>query len=61
MTSCGNLLRGLDISAHTKLTLIGVDNMPGLDTVWVWTLPFPPEGVRVLMGYSPNIRFLMPE
>ena len=61
MTSCGNLLRSLDISAHTKLTLIGVDNMPGLDTVWVWTLPFPPEGVRVLMGYSPNIHFLIPE
>ena len=61
MTSCGNLLHTLDISMLDKLRLVGIDNMPGLDTVYVWTLPFPPEGVRVLMGFSPNVLFLSPD
>jgi len=58
MVSCGNQLTRLDISKHTALTLIGVDNMPMLIEVCVWTLPFPPEGITVLQGFSPNINYI---
>jgi len=58
MVSCGNQLTRLDISWHSSLTLIGVDNMPMLTEVCVWTLPFPPEGVTVLQGFSPNINYI---
>ena len=57
MISCGNQLNSLDISKHYGLKNIGVDNMPMLTQVCVWTLPFPPEGVVVLQGFSPNITF----
>ena len=57
MISCGNKLSNLDISKHAQLRKIGVDNMPMLTGVCVWTLPFPPEGVVVLQGYSPNIQY----
>ena len=57
MISCGNQLTRLDISMHSALRLIGVDNMPMLTEVCVWTLPFPPEGVTVLQGFSPNITY----
>lgn len=58
MISCGNQLSKLDISIHSSLILIGVDNMPMLTEVCVWTLPFPPAGVTVLQGFSPNINFI---
>jgi len=58
MISCGNQLSRLDISMHASLVLIGVDNMPMLTEVCVWTLPFPPEGIIVLQGFSPNINFI---
>ena len=57
MISCGNQLSYLDISMHPDLTKIGVDNMPMLTEVCVWTLPFPPEGIVVLQGFSPNIEY----
>lgn len=57
MISCGNQLTYLDISKQSQLTKIGVDNMPMLTDVCVWTLPFPPEGVTVLQDYSPNIQY----
>lgn len=57
MISCGNQLTRLDISRHTALELIGVDNMPMLTEVCVWTLPFPPDGVTVLQGFSLNINY----
>jgi len=58
MVSCGNRLTRLDISMHPTLTVIGVDNMPMLTEVCVWTLPFPPEGVTVIRGFSPHINFI---
>jgi len=58
MVSCGNQLSRLDISMLPALTVIGVDNMPMLTEVCVWTLPFPPEDVTVIMGFSPNINFI---
>lgn len=57
MVSCGNQLSTLDVSQNIHLKLIGFDNMPSIGEVCVWTLPFPPEGVRLLMGFSPNVYF----
>ena len=57
LISCGNQLSYLDISMHPDLTRIGVDNMPMLTEVCVWTLPFPPEGIVVLQEFSPNIQY----
>ncbi len=59
MISCGNQLTFLDISNNTNLTLAGFDNMPMLTKVCVWALPFPPSGVSLLMGFSPNVVFEM--
>lgn len=61
MISCGNQLTSLDVSANSSLTTLGVDNMPMLSVVYVWTLPFPPTGVNVLMSYSPQIKFDFPK
>lgn len=57
MVSCGNQLSTLNLSQNIKLKLAGFDNMPSIGEVCVWTLPFPPEGVKVLMGFSPNVYF----
>jgi len=57
MITCGNRFSGFDISNNHNLVKIGIDNMPMLQKVCVWTLPFPPAGVVVLMGFSPNILF----
>lgn len=58
MISCGNLLTTLDISNNIALKLVGVDNMPMLTEVCVWTLPFPPPGVTTLQEFSPNIVYV---
>lgn len=58
MISCGNKFSTLNISRNTELKKIGIDNMPGLTEVCVWTLPFPPSDVTILMGFSPNVRFI---
>lgn len=58
MISCGNQLLRLDVATNTRLTTLGIDNMPTLLEVRVWTLPFPPAGLTVLMGYSPNVEFV---
>jgi Leucine-rich repeat (LRR) protein len=57
MISCGNRLQLLDLSANTSLNMIGIDNMPMLSEVCVWILPFPPDGVEILMEYSPGVIF----
>jgi len=57
MICCGNRMSSLDISKNTGLKLIGVDNMLTMEEVCVWTLPFPPADVKVIMGFSPNIYF----
>jgi hypothetical protein len=58
MISCGNQLTFLDISQNIQLKTVGIDNMPMLQKVFVWELPFPPEGVTVLMDYSPRVVFV---
>jgi len=57
MLSCGNRLITIDLSNNQKLKLIGIDNMPSLGEVCVWTTPFPPGGVKVLYEFSPNAYF----
>jgi hypothetical protein len=57
MIACGNRLTGIDLSKNSALVKIGIDNMPMLTDVCVWTLPFPPPGVDILMEFSPNIVF----
>jgi len=57
LITCGNDFSSFDISNNTNLVKIGIDNMPTLQKVCVWTLPFPPDGIVVLMGFSPNIEF----
>jgi hypothetical protein len=54
---CGNRLIGLDVSKNNSLRKLGIDNMPMLNKVCVWTLPFPPPGVEVLMDFSPGVEF----
>lgn len=54
-----NQLRELDLSGNTRITSLGTANMPMLTRVRVWTLPFPPEGVNVLMAYSPCVEFVL--
>jgi len=55
---CGNQLTFLDVSSNINITYLGIDNMPSLTRVCVWTLPFPPDGVDILMGLSPNVVFV---
>ncbi len=52
-----NQLQSLNISQNTNLLKVGFDNMPMLLKVCVWKLPFPPPGIAVLMGFSPNVVF----
>lgn len=59
LSTCGNNLNSLDISKNKTLILLGIDNMPELYEVFVWQLPFPPDGLRVLSGSSPNIQYIL--
>ena len=66
--SCeNNQLTSLDISENSSLgqvpwtddhsCYLDITNMPGLEEVCVWTLPFPPEGFKLCMDGSPNVFF----
>jgi hypothetical protein len=59
LITCGNMLTFLDISSNQNLRIAGIDNMPMLKKVCVWTLPFPPEGLNMLMDFSPNVEFVV--
>jgi len=52
-----NQLSSLDLSNNTALIRIGLRNNPNLQEVCVWTMPFPPEGVRVAKTDSPKVNF----
>lgn len=52
-----NKFDSLDISTNMNLCRIEIDNMPGLGKVCVWTTPFPPEGIYLDTGNSPNVYF----
>jgi hypothetical protein len=65
---CGNnQLTSLDILNNTSLGLalgnmylycyLEIGNMPSLDEVCVWRLPFPSEGFLLCMDGTPNVYF----
>ena len=56
--SCGqNQLTSLDIFSNTALGGVYLRDMPDLQQVCVWTLPFPPEDVEVDISGSTNLYF----
>ena len=56
--NCGfNQLTSLDISSNMALLSIGIHDMPSINEVCVWEMPFPPDGVGVDMTNSPNAFF----
>jgi Leucine-rich repeat (LRR) protein len=52
-----NQLTSLDISNNISLKNIQLRDMPSLNEVCVWEMPFPPEGVEIDIADSPNINF----
>ncbi len=52
-----NQLTSLDVSNNTALTSIDLHDMPSINEVCVWEMPFPPDGVGVDMTNSPNVFF----
>ena len=53
----GNLLNSLDLSNNISIGVIDIGNMPFLNKVCVWTIPFPSEIVEVDITGSPNVEF----
>jgi Leucine-rich repeat (LRR) protein len=52
-----NPIDSLDVSNNTALTFLAVVDIPTLNRICVWTMPFPPEGVTVYADNSPNAYF----
>jgi Leucine-rich repeat (LRR) protein len=62
-----NQLTSLDVSNNSRIGPIenllypscelDIRNMPTLEEVCVWTMPFPPEGFKLCMDGSPNVYF----
>ena len=67
MTCGDNQLASLDLSNNSRMGPIehllypscelDIGNMPTLEEVCVWTMPFPPEGFKLCMDGSPNVYF----
>lgn len=53
----GNLLSYLDISNNTALINLIINDLPTLEQVCVWVLPFPPDKVNLDTTNSPNVVF----
>ncbi len=52
-----NQLTSLDVSNNTALTSIDLHDMPSINEVCVWKMPFPPDGVGVNTRNSTNVYF----
>ena len=52
-----NFLTSLDVSKNTALSILLLNDMPSLNKVCVWEMPFPPAGVTVDSTGSPNVYF----
>jgi len=52
-----NQLTNLDVSNNIALRYIILNDMPSLNEVCVWEMPFPPDEVYVEMTNSPNLYF----
>ena len=53
----GNLLTNLDISMTISLQGLDLADMPSLNQVCVWDVPFPPIGYAINLAGSPNVYF----
>jgi Leucine-rich repeat (LRR) protein len=61
----GNQLTTLDISSNLAIgsedsyaeCYLDIAEMPTLEEVCVWALPFPPDNFRLCMEGSPNVQF----
>jgi hypothetical protein len=55
---CGNNnLISLNISDNIHLINLSIVDMPSLNKVCVWTMPFPPSGLSLNMSGSPSVVF----
>jgi hypothetical protein len=54
-----NPLTSLDISNNNALTRLGLSDMPTLNKICVWEMPFPPQEVEIYTEGSPNIYFTL--
>jgi len=52
-----NQFASLDISNNSALKFIGLNDMPSINEVCVWEMPFPPDGVEVDVTNSLNVYF----
>lgn len=50
-------LTTLDITGNTNLEFLNISGIPTLETVCVWTVPFPPAGITVNDSDSPNVEY----
>jgi hypothetical protein len=53
-----NSTLGLGVGGYSKCFL-DIGDMPSLEKVCVWTMPFPPEGFKLCADGSPNVYFTM--
>jgi hypothetical protein len=51
------LSQNLDVSNNTALNWLNLNDMPSLNKVCVWEMPFPPDEVYAEMTNSPNVFF----
>ncbi|MFC2099126.1 hypothetical protein ACFLTA_05435 [Bacteroidota bacterium] len=52
-----NQFPSLDISNNNNIIELSMAGMPALSEVCVWTMPFPPAGVKIDTTLSPNVYF----
>lgn len=58
--NCGsNQLTGIDLSSNKALTDLAIYEMPTLNQICVWEMPFPPPGVEIHTTGSPNVSFTL--
>jgi hypothetical protein len=56
---CKNLISTIHLCCNKTLSKIQLSEMPNLEKVCVWTLPFPPEGVYLDIAGAPGITFCL--
>ena len=53
----GNKITNLDVSNNTALYWLNLVDMPSINKVCVWEMPFPPDVVNAFITDSPNLYF----
>jgi Leucine-rich repeat (LRR) protein len=54
-----NQLTSLDVYNNIALKVFDLSKMPTLEEVFVWILPFPPQGVNISISGSSNVHFIL--